>query len=149
MSSQRPPRKLKKKASLYTVETPTSTGVFQNPSICAKSYQKHLVYWHLDGNIRVKIGRTCFQLHRSILARQSKWFENQFNPREPETISHNTEEPYDLTDLDITADDFEELLRALDDTQYVFSFHLLSTFPSTYAQSFIVLASKGSCHFRN
>ncbi|KAG5723239.1 hypothetical protein E4T56_gene348 [Termitomyces sp. T112] len=85
-----------------------------------KTYQKHPVYWYLDGNVRIQIANTCFQLHRSILARQSKWFEKIFNPREPDVILHNVEEPYDLTDLDITAEDFEEVLRALDDTNACF-----------------------------
>ncbi|KAG6873544.1 hypothetical protein C0995_014414 [Termitomyces sp. Mi166 len=124
----RPTPKLKRKTLPPTTETPTSTSLSCpqvslsqcRPPKRTKSYQKHPVYWHLDGNVHIQIAGTCFRLHRSILARQSKWFEKMFDPREQEMILHSAEEPYDLTHLGITVEDFEEVLCALEDTHACF-----------------------------
>ncbi|KAG6844925.1 hypothetical protein H0H87_002409 [Tephrocybe sp. NHM501043] len=85
------------------------------------SYQKHETYWHLDGNVLIQLDGTRFKLHRSVLARQSTYFENQFVEHEAgdELVPNGPDEKiplYDLTGMGISAGDLEEVLRALEDT---------------------------------
>ncbi|KAG6811025.1 hypothetical protein H0H92_009328 [Tricholoma furcatifolium] len=89
------------------------------------SYRKHDVFWHLDGNLLVQIEKTRFRLHRSVLARQSKWFEEKFSQREEAAELVQADDShdiplYDLSGKEITAEDFEAVLLASEDTMTCF-----------------------------
>ncbi|TRM67517.1 hypothetical protein BD626DRAFT_479014 [Schizophyllum amplum] len=99
------------------------------------SYTKHERFWLLDGNVVIQIGDTRYKLHRSRLASQSPWFEALFEKRagrepkpdhgtlELDAVGVEEDEGYDVFDFDphcnddpiVDDDDFEELLKAMDD----------------------------------
>ncbi|KAG6917944.1 hypothetical protein DXG01_000382 [Tephrocybe rancida] len=122
----RPSVKKQKRKSLPAATPPSSPNMTRLQGSLSRHrpkrstlYQKHQLYWHLDGNVLVRLEGICFRLHRSILARQSTWFEDRFNQGEeaPEYAPGDNDLPlYDLSHMDIAAKDFEEVIRASEDT---------------------------------
>ena len=84
----------------------------------ATTFVKHETHWLLDGNILVQIGQVRFQLHRSILVKQSQWFRDMIeNPPHDRCIyvdEGTGATVYVLDSLNVNLKDFIALLTALD-----------------------------------
>ncbi|KAL1717020.1 hypothetical protein EV715DRAFT_204228 [Schizophyllum commune] len=117
-------------ADITLVEAEDTPGLGATNKKAKLAYTKHERFWLLDGNIMVQIGDIRFKLHRSRLASQSPWFEALFEKRaggdpkvdedgpDLEKIVFEDEDGMDIIYLDSTevkADDFTELLTAMDD----------------------------------
>ena len=117
-------------ADITLVEAENTPGLGATNKKAKLAYTKHERFWLLDGNIMVQIGDIRFKLHRSRLASQSPWFEALFEKRaggdpkvdeggpDLDKIVFEDEDGMDIIYLDSTevkADDFTELLTAMDD----------------------------------
>ncbi|KAF9459088.1 hypothetical protein BDZ94DRAFT_1172381 [Collybia nuda] len=86
-------------------------------------YTKHPVYWAVDGNILVQIGKTRFSLYRGYLAKHSEWFRSVLevcggveDPGEEATLYQQGDRIIVLDETGVTVKDFEYLLGALDES---------------------------------
>ncbi|THU88802.1 hypothetical protein K435DRAFT_969333 [Dendrothele bispora CBS 962.96] len=95
-STRTPANKAKAKASGSgpgsSTQTSTSTpnpsagkASSRRPSIVTQSqvqkrlYKRHYTHWTLDGNVIIRISNVQYKLVRSVLAKQSRWFQSAFD----------------------------------------------------------------------
>jgi hypothetical protein len=82
-----------------------------------KARKRDSDFWHLDGSVIIQVQNTMFRLHKSFLIRKSRYFADLLDSNGETEILDKC--PVYSVEEDLRADDFRNLLKALDDGMYV------------------------------
>ncbi|THU90513.1 hypothetical protein K435DRAFT_760304 [Dendrothele bispora CBS 962.96] len=68
------------------------TSLVTQTQVQKRLYKRHNTHWTLDGNVIVRISDVQYKLVRSVLAKQSRWFQSAFDTNTIEGEDENEDE---------------------------------------------------------